>query len=1011
MKQNTLFFLIPTFFAALLLSGAGLWGSTGNACPGAGDSVSVVPSVLPTGSTDLNNDVDADVITAVTETEFEADFEWHPESPMRGESVKFRDTSRPEGRGWHWDFGDSRESTERNPTHRFLEEGTYTVTLTVFFDNTGTISRSVSHDVRVAGEPLAAEFFWFPIKPRSGEEVEFHSSSNGNPSSWSWDFGDGEGSTEENPVHVFANPGDYIVTLIIRGGPDGGASDTVEHTVHVKDLDIIDFSWSPEEPVAREPIRFSPEGVDTPASFFWNFGDGESSREFQPTHIFPRPGHFTVQLWVSGNDGVIFASAEHDIEIGQPDLEPVVIASNGTPEIGEDVQFTITGLEGFPGQIGAVEWNFGGLSCDGSSRIQTCVPGGDDDCMTGSFNYSIPGIKAVRAKIQIDNTELGPLTASVDVQHEGQCSNGPQADFNWWPVDPLQGQRIRFVDRSTGGPDTWSWSFDDGTTASSRHPVKVFNEVGDHQVSLEVSSDQGSSMLTRTVRIAAVAAECGNSVCEPGENNWNCHADCGDGRGDATGRTGRKNTSFAVPAAAGGIPGANDTYWLTEGSIINPGSEETGVIIQFFPDLSPDHPLSAGPKVFPPHTALHFDNIVEEVFGIHELGALLIDSSKPVLVNTRTYNRTADGTYGQAIGGISRQDVLGRDDGLFYLIGLDQNESFRTNILFQEVSGKPAGAEISIRDAEGTPLVSTEIFVAGFSRWQHPLSALGIGSLEGGYAVISVEGEGKLAVIASKIDQLSGDATTVDTIHRGQMDFHSNEKAGEITEHFLVAVVARSPGANQSLWRSEVSVLNPEDEEQQIELRYQPGGGEMQSVTLQLDAGSVFSTPDILANFFPEAGDGSGSLHIYSDKALAVSSRTYNLLPTDATVGQSIPGLSSGDMARPGEVWLLDSLREDSEYRCNLGFAEYEGNDAEVTVVLFDTSAMAQRYLGYKVYPVAAFSQAQVNHVFSDFGIEGEVPQSMAYISISSAKGAVYCYASIIDNAIGDGTTILAKRQ
>lgn len=953
----------------------------------------------------------ADDTVEVQTDDLLADFSWSPEVPRPGEEVSFTDLSSGAPLSWNWDFGDDRQANEANPVHRFMDEGEYLVTLTVTYDDGGGTSHTVSKWITVTGSALHADFFWMPLLPHSGEGVEFYDVSRGDPQAWLWDFGDGETSDEKEPTHIFAETGDYDVRLTIFGGADGQISDVMTRNVHVSDSVEIDFSWTPENPKAQEAIRFVGDLTDEVAQVFWTFGDGENSHEFEPTHIFSRAGHFTVQLWAADDAGDVFASVEHQVDVRPPDLQLDLQLSESTPEIGETVDFQITGPDKNSLIIESVNWNFGGVACDDSPRVVECIPSEADHCLSKSFTYSSPGLKGVRVMLQIEGSYVGPLTAAVHVMPSGQCSQAPHADFSWWPNEPMQGQRIRCVDKSSGSPEHWSWSFDDGSTSIHRHPLKIFNEPGVHEVTLEVSSELGTSSITRSISVREIHAECGNSVCEPGESNWNCAVDCGDGEKNSTGRTGRKNTGFAVPAAAGGIPGANGTYWITDGSIINPGDNEAGVILQFYPDSNPEEPMVAGPAILPPHTTVYFKNIVQELFGLQALGGLWIDSNQPIIVNTRTFNQTESGTVGQGIGGISKQDILGENDGSLYLVGLSQNDDFRTNILLQEVTGHSLSVDISLKDSSGDVLGTTTIPLPGGSRWQQRLSALGFDLINDGYAIVTVHGGGKLAVLASKVDQRSGDATTIDSIHRQQMEFSSATKATDNKEHFLVAVVARNIGANQTLWRSELSILNPESESQNVELRYTPSTGGVKILSIELGAGEVFATPDILAQYFPEVHNDTGALHVYSDKALEVSSRTYNLLPTDATVGQSIPGLAEGDMAKPGEVWLLDSLRDDTEYRCNLGFAEFEGNDTEVTVILFDTSGMAQRYLGYRVYSVPAYSQLQVNRIFSDFGVTGDIPQAIGYISVSSEKGAIYGYASIIDNQIGDGTTILAKRQ
>jgi PKD repeat protein len=69
----------------------------------------------------------------------------------------------------------------------------------------------------------------FSAAPTSGEvpfEVAFTDASSGDPESWSWDFGDGGASTDQNPTHVYEQPGTYRVILTVRNGD--GSDDVVK---------------------------------------------------------------------------------------------------------------------------------------------------------------------------------------------------------------------------------------------------------------------------------------------------------------------------------------------------------------------------------------------------------------------------------------------------------------------------------------------------------------------------------------------------------------------------------------------------------------------------------------------------------------------------------------------------------------------------------------------------------------------------------------------------------------
>lgn len=80
----------------------------------------------------------------------------------------------------------------------------------------------------------------------------------------------------------------------------------------------------------------------------------------------------------------------------------------------------------------------------------------------------------------------------------------PMANFDYGPAMPraTQAPRVfRFTDSSTGNPDSWSWSFGDGTTSSVQNPIHRYTAAGDFTVTLTVSNAGGSNTATHTVTV------------------------------------------------------------------------------------------------------------------------------------------------------------------------------------------------------------------------------------------------------------------------------------------------------------------------------------------------------------------------------------------------------------------------------------------------------------------------------------------------------------------------------
>lgn len=89
--------------------------------------------------TDLGWYVDDISLAGVT---YAADFEWSPSNPAAGVTVTFTDRSSGPGQAWSWTFGDGGASSAQNPSHAYLADGTYPVTLEVTLAGGGTLART-----------------------------------------------------------------------------------------------------------------------------------------------------------------------------------------------------------------------------------------------------------------------------------------------------------------------------------------------------------------------------------------------------------------------------------------------------------------------------------------------------------------------------------------------------------------------------------------------------------------------------------------------------------------------------------------------------------------------------------------------------------------------------------------------------------------------------------------------------------------------------------------------------
>ena len=133
-----------------------------------------------------------------------------------------------------------------------------------------------------------------------GVTVKWQDLSSGDITNWHWDFGDGATSDGQNPSHTYARYGDYPVTVTVSG-PGGQDSRTKE--LHLRVAPTANFTGT------IKPNGLTVKWQDLSTGYItrwhWDFGDGSTSNEQNPTHTYAAHGDYDVTLtvsWAGGGD-------------------------------------------------------------------------------------------------------------------------------------------------------------------------------------------------------------------------------------------------------------------------------------------------------------------------------------------------------------------------------------------------------------------------------------------------------------------------------------------------------------------------------------------------------------------------------------------------------------------------------------------------------------------------------------------------------------------------------------
>ncbi len=397
--------------------------------------------------------------------------------------------ARPE---YAWDFGDGATSDLATPSHTFTEGGTFTVGLIVTDGETGAASARATVEVEVASDAIpAAAASAAPASGIAPLNVSFRGTVVGGngPYSYTWDFNDGSaGSTGQNPSHVYQAPGVYTALFTVTDAD--GDEDTASVDVAVQDNTVpqVALVVTPSTGYAPLTAQFSPgaSGGDLPLVYQWGFGDGDTSTQPTPSHVYATPGTFTVSLKVTDANGDE-ATGTTDVVVTTNETPQAMAAA--TPDAGLaplTVQFD-TQASGGNGAL-TYQWSFG--------------DGGAATAPSPSYIHQTAG--QYTATVIVTDADGDSTSAQVVVDVGSDLV--PSANASASPVSGFSPLEVDFFGNASGGNGTldYTWNFGDGSpTDTSQNPTHTYTRAGSFTATLVVEDDDGDSS-SDTVRIDVV---------------------------------------------------------------------------------------------------------------------------------------------------------------------------------------------------------------------------------------------------------------------------------------------------------------------------------------------------------------------------------------------------------------------------------------------------------------------------------------------------------------------------
>lgn len=332
--------------------------------------------------------------------------------------------------------------------------------------------------ISALAQPVAS-FTGTPISGCAPLVVQFTNTSTG-ATSYNWNLGNTVTTTQQNPSTTYTTPGTYTVTLTASNGPQSNTY-TATNYITVYPKPIVNFIASDSgfscSPKTVQFTNLSVPGGPGPNTYYWDFGNGQTSTLQNPSATYSTSGNFNVSLIVTNVHGCsqTFVKNNYIHTYPKPDAN-FTSTNNNVCSAPATVTFnnTTTGAVSY-------QWFFG----NGQNSTQT----------SPSYTYTTSGSYTVTLVATNSNgckdTLIMPNFVNI---------GNVDAQFTS-PSSVCANNTIAFTNTSIPGPGNSTWYFGDNTSAVGANVTHVYANAGVYNVKLVVSSTGCSDSVVHPVTV------------------------------------------------------------------------------------------------------------------------------------------------------------------------------------------------------------------------------------------------------------------------------------------------------------------------------------------------------------------------------------------------------------------------------------------------------------------------------------------------------------------------------
>lgn len=298
--------------------------------------------------------------------------------------------------------------------------------------------------------------------------IQFQDLSTGNPVKWNWDFGNGNKSTLQNPSAVYIQPGIYTVSLTVENSTGQLNTKTSTAYIEVFKNPEAGILVNKNQACLNSPFLFSSNskpGNGPISQYLWDFGDGNGSKQENPSHAYTFEGYKKVTLIIKDTNQCESVISLDSFVYVFPKA-PISISSDKNVSCSSParVAYSFNG----PNDILSIMWYFG----DGDSS----------NTRNPIHFYTSPGSYTAKIKITDKNNCIDSFTKQNSFTY-----GFVDADFSLLNSPICKKQEVKINNTSKHNLPSepeWLWKFDDGSTNNTKDAYKEFTQEGLYTVKL-----------------------------------------------------------------------------------------------------------------------------------------------------------------------------------------------------------------------------------------------------------------------------------------------------------------------------------------------------------------------------------------------------------------------------------------------------------------------------------------------------------------------------------------------